>query len=414
LIIHNEVWRVEIDKKERTLPKPFLILAGISGTGKSRWVREQAKAWSAYPNNFALIPVRPDWHEPSDLLGYVSRISSTPEYVPTDFLRFLVKAWLATPCETLEPTAEDLSEVMPYWLCLDEMNLAPVEQYFADYLAILETRDWKDQKYKCDPILKAGVIKDLKLGLDAFFESIGLIVKDETGAILSDPKRTNLINLFKEQGIPLPPNLIVAGTVNMDETTLQFSRKVIDRALTLDFGEFFPNDYDEFIGSEKAELKKPRTLTYSTITQAIYHDAQGVPQPTPTATQIRSKEFLAAVNKSLKSTPFELAYRALNELLVSVACFAYSDDSNLPDIWDDFLMMKVLPRIEGDQERIGDILKSLKMVLPTYLKHDNSSKRNDLFREDYAGNEIVCDWRTIKMIETMEKRLTKGYTSFWP
>ena len=106
--------------------KPFLLLAGISGTGKSRIVRELARAcWdegteeynAQKPKNFQMVQVKPNWHDSSDLIGYVSRVSGKAEYVAGDFLRFVAKAW------------ED--EDTPYFLCLDEMNLAPVEQYFA-------------------------------------------------------------------------------------------------------------------------------------------------------------------------------------------------------------------------------------------------------------------------------------------
>ncbi|MBI3229501.1 MAG: DUF3578 domain-containing protein, partial [Burkholderiales bacterium] len=114
------------------LPKPFLLLAGISGTGKSRFVREQARVVDPDLNNFLLIPVRPDWHEPSDLMGYVSRINGE-EYVATDFLKFIVKAWLAAVASSEKDSYQlkPLADIPSYWLCLDEMNLAPVEQYFA-------------------------------------------------------------------------------------------------------------------------------------------------------------------------------------------------------------------------------------------------------------------------------------------
>ena len=112
--------------------KPFLLLAGISGTGKSRIVRELARAcWNVdsneykapKPRNFEMVQVKPNWHDSSELIGYVSRIDGE-RYVVGPFLKFLVKAMK-------EPD-------VPYFLCLDEMNLAPVEQYFAEYLSVVE------------------------------------------------------------------------------------------------------------------------------------------------------------------------------------------------------------------------------------------------------------------------------------
>ena len=102
--------------------KPFLLLAGISGTGKSRIVRELARAcWdldsdeykAQKPKNFEMVQVKPNWHDSSELIGYVSRIDGV-RYVVGPFLKFMVKA------------IQDPNK--PYFLCLDEMNLAPVEQ----------------------------------------------------------------------------------------------------------------------------------------------------------------------------------------------------------------------------------------------------------------------------------------------
>lgn len=276
------------------LPKPFLLLAGISGTGKSRFVRKQAEANS---EPFELVAVRPDWHEPSDLLGYVSRINGE-KYVVTPFLKFLVGAWQDAFASFEGGALELKPEMKTFWLCLDEMNLAPVEQYFADYLSILETRSWNDGVYS-----SAALIRPSDLEEDArrtLRDELGL---EESGA---------LWQFFMKSGIQLAPNLVVAGTVNMDETTHGFSRKVIDRAYTIDFGEFFPNVFDEFFN----QTTRPVKLSYSNISS--------VPQSGPGAAADsdgqKSIAFLSWVNQFLEGTSFQLAYRALNELLVSVAC----------------------------------------------------------------------------------------------
>jgi len=236
-----------------SLPKPFLLLAGISGTGKTRFVREQAAVHRAGDlSNYCLIPVRPDWHEPSDLLGYISRIGSNgARYVVTDLLRFVVQAWqdaadlVAT--STVALSCKSSVEMTPFWLCLDEMNLAPVEQYFADYLSVVETRKWEGESYSCDPLLKAATIAQLD-------DAGRLALRQELK--LDDAQFDGLWAYFVTVGIPLPPNLIVAGTVNMDETTHGFSRKVIDRAYTIDFGVFYPNDFAEFLRKKKVPRQK--------------------------------------------------------------------------------------------------------------------------------------------------------------
>jgi len=83
----------------------------------------------------------------------VSRISGEPKFVPTRFLSFFLSAWRGswTADQTLNPSAAALEAMIPFWLCLDEMNLAPVEQYFADYLSVLEQREWAGGRYLCPP-----------------------------------------------------------------------------------------------------------------------------------------------------------------------------------------------------------------------------------------------------------------------
>lgn len=377
------------------LSKPFLILAGISGTGKTRFVRQQADRTGL--DNYCLVSVRPDWHEPSDLLGYISHLGSKPKYITTDVLRFIVQAWKhiadsGFDLKTGKVTEEQLNEIQPYWLCLDEMNLAPVEQYFADYLSILETRQWSGEVYQCDPLLKSSVLENIQpadFGLDE-------------GDILWGH--------FKENGISIPFNLIVAGTVNMDETTHGFSRKVLDRALSFDFNEFYPNDFNTYFLSNVQN----RTFTYP-----IYSDASlSLNFDSPFVKE--SCEFLSEVNSVLKNSPFELAYRALNELLLSVKCINPKNEIDLQSVWDDFLMMKVLPRIEGDSEKLDfDGEKSLLTNLEAIMKEQLSAiwegkKRIDLFRETNEGDVINIECRSKAKISWMQTKLEKfGFTHFW-
>jgi len=400
------------------LPKPFLLLAGISGTGKTRFVREQAKGVAAQHGmtkgeNHCLVPVRPDWHEPSDLLGYISRIGNGgARYVTTDLLRFIVAAWkhVAQGASTSEITQKELNTICPYWLCLDEMNLAPVEQYFADYLSILETRSWKDECYSCEPLLKPAVIQQQldETGRNDLWANLGLSDDDSLSSGLRD--------YFLENGISLPPNLIVAGTVNMDETTHGFSRKVIDRALTLDFGEFFPNIYERYFEHDKVTSVK--LLGFPHISEIMKKDDLAGVAADPEGG--KTIAFLTAVNVVLTGTPFELAYRALNEVLLAVVCFNPADESELQAVWDDFLMMKVLPRIEGDAEKLASQDEESLLTRLTDLLKDQFSKiimeRRDLLNQsakDGSAVNTVC--RSLKKLEWMQKRLTdNGFTSFWP
>lgn len=409
------------------LPKPFILLAGISGTGKTRFVKKQAEGWGQR-DNYCLVPVRPDWHEPSDLLGYISRINGT-QYIATDFLKFIIKAWENTVLSITEDiiTYKDISEILPYWLCLDEMNLAPVEQYFADYLSILESREWDGDAYSCNPILNKSLLESLKNSTTGNNEnSLEMFWNDIFKDITCDFKE-DLCKYFLNHGISIPPNLIVAGTVNMDETTHGFSRKVIDRAITIDFQEFFPNDFDLFFSGQQ----EPKLLSFSNVTQlnksqldTIDADKDGV--------NSRSVIFLQKINNILKDTPFQLAYRALNEFLLSVYCFRPTEDFELEAIWDDFLMQKILPRIEGDSQKLKYFGVNLDSELDTalygksssilhelysQLKHENMLGKiwNDEVRPDLLRNTnvpIAC--RSKKKLEWMLKRLKSNhFTDFW-
>ena len=387
-------------------------------------------------DTYCLTSVRPDWHEPSDILGYISRLNGAPEFVTTEVLQFIAKAWRALIDANLNLKYDDtagklivagelsqLDQIPPYWLCLDEMNLAPVEQYFADYLSILETREWSWDgdafDYSCDPLLSSSVINQVSK-IDDLRKDLGF----------EDTKYDQYWNLFCQHGIGIPFNLIVAGTVNMDETTHGFSRKVIDRALTFDFGEFFPNKFDDFF----APKIHNKILSYPIHSQATIDNLRDIDND-----GLRSIAFLTKINNILSDTPFELAYRALNELLLAVisAQPKDEDDTELQAVWDDFLMCKVLPRIDGDRDKLSVIdnsnglsstetlLDKLSKLLESELAEiwsepeDSDKARPDLYRQNTAETEtdkvirIAC--RSRKKIEWMKTRLDRsGFTSFWP
>jgi len=412
------------DQGRLRLPRNLVLLAGISGTGKTRFVREQAKNNHLFPRNYCLVAVRPDWVEPSDLLGYVSRLTADnqPEYVVTDVLKFIVAAWkqivdsgLNPRIATSEYGAQQLEvvghrsncrRIPPYWLCLDEMNLAPVEQYFADYLSIAETQEWqwRDEKftYRCDALLKNN---------ETFNDSL----RARLG--LAAPKYNDLWDAFCAFGIPIPFNLMVIGTVNMDESTHGFSRKVLDRALSIDFGEFFPNDFELFFKNESQNI----ALTYPIISHVdIKHLSTSVDPAGE-----KSISFLIEINEVLKTTPFELAYRSLNELLTTVANFNPENEMQLQAVWDDFVMTKVLPRIEGDTDRLAishrenvdiSVLVELSEVLQRQLKDIwEATNRLDWYRLQPNGQNEIISCRSRPKIQWMQSRLlNSGFTSFWP
>lgn len=162
--------------------KPLVILPGISGTGKTRLTRLYADAVLPAPthnnDHYLLVAVQPDWHNARDLLGYYNALSN--KFHPTPFLRFLLRA-AADPA-------------MPYFVCLDELNLARPEYYLAPLLSALETEDHL-----------------IDLGIPA------ASAEAVTGEQISNPFR-------------LPLNVRLTGTVNVDESTHTLSDKLLDRA----------------------------------------------------------------------------------------------------------------------------------------------------------------------------------------
>jgi hypothetical protein len=359
------------------IPKPFLLLAGISGTGKTKWVRDQEEPAAG---NLEIIPVRPDWHEPSDLLGYISRISGNPEFVPTSFLHFLVSAWRnAWAAEnSLNSSAVNVASMTPFWLCLDEMNLAPVEQYFADYLSVLELRKWSNGIYSCPPLLRigAGLAEPIRLAL---------------GMAASDPL---WMAFAAAGGIPLPPNLIVVGTVNMDETTHSFSRKVLDRALTVEFDAV---DFTRY-GGTHVEGHAGIALPWGGISAVT--DADDLELDPERKQKVIA--LLEAWNEILAQTAFRIAYRTINEaLLIAGSLPAVS----IGQVLDWIAMTKLLPRLEGDEDKLGLDRDGAESSYLDKLLQDWATRFGDGWEES----------RSKKKLDFMAARLQRsGYTSFWP
>ena len=368
--------------------KPFLLLAGISGTGKSRIVRELARAcWvegseeykAQKPKNFEMVQVKPNWHDSSELIGYVSRVSGSPVFVAGDFLKFVAKAW-----ENPE---------VPCFLCLDEMNLAPVEQYFAEYLSVVESRKCQeDGTITTDPILE-------KNKEDWYRVLTAELTEDED-------IRTRFLN----DGICIPQNLIVVGTVNMDETTFSFSRKVLDRAMTIEM-----NEVDLYGGLDSQYEKIGKLEAGNLIGTAV--EGVDVYQDNKDVCDMALK-YLEAVNTELEGTPFKVAYRTRNEFLLYVVNnLPYNKDQDGNELEQNFVIaraldeitsMKILSRIEGDETKIGKLLDKLSATIGEQLKvvseKEYSAKKDD-------GEKVYSV--SLAKLEEMKNRLESGYTSFW-
>ena len=360
--------------------KPFMLLAGISGTGKSRIVREMAKAcWKEgdpefgnnHPRNFCMVQVKPNWHDSSELIGYVSRLNGE-KYVVGPFLRFLAAA-------LTDPN-------VPYFLCLDEMNLAPVEQYFAEYLSVIESRKLNPNgAITTDPIIEYE-------NTDAYGSLIDQLcdTPEERKAYKTDEGGKRLT---------IPQNLFVVGTVNMDETTFSFSRKVLDRAMTIEM-----NEVDLHGGLERGTGNEIGYIGNSIIGDAaegcdIYDDNRDL------CDQVL--DYLEQVNAILEGTPFKIAYRTRNEFLMyAVNRKALAPDSKLWQTLDEMTSMKILSRIEGDEERTKKVLEGLNSLVKEQIV--------DKIGENVDGTSALPgSISAAKIDEMLAKLKATSFTSYW-
>lgn len=236
--------------------RPFAILAGLSGTGKSKLSRLYAEALGRREQHFRLA-VRPNWNDDRYLLGYLNTI--TGEYMTEPSLDFILRA------------CNDPDNL--YFLCLDEMNLAHVEYYFSQFLSALEEDDPRERTI---PLLSASARKTL----------------EEAGKRLTVPEK-----------LVLPANLLFTGTINVDETTQSISDKVIDRANTL-----------EFFSVDLAKLPTPQPLPDQLVISAYTWQSYRAQEPD---TSYRAQ--IIALNEILQKIEMGLGYRVVHEIEMYLA-----------------------------------------------------------------------------------------------
>lgn len=355
--------------------KPFVMLSGISGTGKTKiaqlfadyicqnyitakFTEKERKKLTAEEfkklvkderdNRVAFVPVRPDWLDNRGLLGYYNILEMS--YSSTRVLRLLLDA------------AEHPDK--PYFIILDEMNLAKVEYYFADFLSIMESRTTGNEDNERGETLHLHDSKDVK---DAFGIEI--------------PRMTLI-----------PDNVYFTGTVNVDESTYMFSPKVLDRANVIEF-----NKVDLLPGSQTvaspfrfkqddkcdfADIKKINEI-FSKEKRRVFCHSQDF-------NECKVKNEIDDIHKILETDNLHFGYRVANE---------FSRFINLSDEWvgkdqineaiDIQIMQKILPKFHGTKGKLQDTLESLK-------KHCDE--------KNYT--------RSSAKLKAMLKQLEEGYTSF--
>jgi len=327
--------------------KPFVILSGISGTGKTKIAQLFAESIGATEENgqFKLIPVRPDWSDGSDLLGYID--------IKGDFKE--------GPLTTIIKEAIDHPN-KPYFVLLDEMNLARVEYYFSDILSVMESRKWQNGEIVSSPLL----------------------TESEVGFSLQ-----------------LPSNLSVIGTVNMDETTHPFSKKVLDRANTIEFNEV---DLGNLAFLQETEEISAANVVQERLASKYLHMKDVYFQYKETMD--KAIQELVKINDTLKIMHAHVGYRVRDEI-----CFylAYNEEIELFDFneaLDYCILQKILPRISGSDSRVDHMLKELYQIF-TNIKYDETEDNLE------AALSTAKYPKSAKKVVEMLGRLEDGFTSFW-
>ncbi|WP_079508824.1 MrcB family domain-containing protein [Mesobacillus jeotgali] len=325
--------------------KPFVIISGISGTGKTKIVQWFAESVGATEKNgqFSLIPIRPDWNDGSDLLGYVDIKGEFKEGPLTKVIK-----------------NAHLNPDLPYFVLLDEMNLARVEYYFSDILSVMESRKWENGE----------VVSSTLLSSDVYGEDL-----------------------------TLPNNLYIIGTVNMDETTHPFSKKVLDRANTIEFNRVNLGNLAFLTELEEVE---PKVIGHDRFASKYLHLKDVYKENKELVT--RATDELVKINESLQLINAHVGYRVRDEI-----CFylAYNEESNLmkfENAFDHCIMQKILPRIAGSDTRVEQLLRELYSLFAN--KDYEEDGQNDIQNAKYPRSAA-------KVAEMLGRLRNDGFTSFW-
>jgi 5-methylcytosine-specific restriction protein B len=320
------------------LTKPFVILTGLTGSGKTKLAQAFAMWICEDKNQYALVPVGADWTNREPLLGYPNSLKSN-HYVKPDsgVLDILLRAHV----NFLENNQE-LRRCKPYFLILDEMNLSHVERYFADFLSAMESGD------------------EIKLyaGGNRYGEF------DD----MDNPVESSKIPCQ----ILLPKNLFIVGTVNIDETTYMFSPKVLDRANTIEF-RVDKNDLETFFDAENGISQ-----------ESIYGKGQMFTSEFMTLvsneTVVNDTHHNDLLNffEALQPVGAEFGYRTANEmnrLIYQLDVLGLEKDEKSLDV---AVMQKLLPKLHGSRTKLNKVLP----VLASFCIKDQKLETAKTFLEE--------------------------------
>jgi 5-methylcytosine-specific restriction protein B len=331
------------------LSKPFVILTGLSGSGKTKLAQAFASWISEDEKQYCIVPVGADWTSREPLLGYENALDHEQYVVPENgALKLMIEA------------VKDPDK--PYFLILDEMNLSHVERYFADFLSVMESGE---------PIrLHPG--------------------EDEKSGVPPE--------------ITWPHNLFVVGTVNIDETTYMFSPKVLDRANVIEF-RVKREEIEEFLNSGlKTDMERLRGGGSSMSGSFLSILSEGNDKYAE-SDSVHINSILLGFFDELRKTGTEFGYRTANEIKKLIYFLSELDKELSDDEKSDIaVMQKLLPKLHGSRRKLVPVLETLGSLC---LK-EGSDIRTDFFDADKDIN-YDNDVR-VKFPLTLEK-VTRMYRS---
>ena len=344
--------------------RPFVILSGISGTGKSKLIELFAEAIGANHKNrrFNLIPVKPDWSDATDILGYRN---IEGRFIPGIIVNIAYEAM------------KNLDK--PYFICLDEMNLARVEYYFSDILSLMEGRN---------------------TNLEGEIITKEILSKEQFGS--------DMISFEKYGDVYIPENLYIIGTVNMDETTFQFSKKVLDRANVIEFNKVELRHSFEDLFLDKVNMKRYN----NDFLKSHFLKIGECEEYKELVYEIIDK--LVEINSVLEEYNQQFAFRVRDEIVFYII---YAREYNLlefDEAFDNCIVQKILPKLNGNSNDIQEIL----------IKLFNLFNGTNIGSDDYLGNDELqvmnkCKatskykLASEKIIYMLRRFMRDGFTTFW-
>ena len=373
-----------------TRSNDLIILAGDSGSGKTNLVQSFAKAVGGVAK---IIPVKPNWTSSEDLLGYYNPLEK--KYLATPFLEALIEA--------------QQNPEVPYFICLDEMNLARVEYYFADFLSKLESRDSipEIQLYSDDESahvlseLKAvvsiisnaqakyahdGVVDFVKLMQDEnvnaeMKRAFGFSEKDSLIKYHGDIRRMLSGIMSTPSAIKVPANVRIIGAINIDETTHYLSPKILDRAHIMKFRSPLLSDWEAIF----AEIE---SYNFDDVSKPIHFEIDALGRRAPYPRFDREDDFCALfidLNKEFfNPLGVEFGMRTIRQGLHYLALFTELNEDREQAI-NNFIIHKILPKFTFDgfkQSGSDTKLNLIDKVLVSRL--ESTMPNHESFTEEFS------------------------------